>query len=239
MKTKTYIVVLLLFVGSASIHAQSKQKEVLNLVQGLSDADNGTIGQRANELKAFAVADFDAAARDSIAKLLKNPNYPHYANIALLAGYIGVGKEELTQHYQNPNLPVRQKWNIALALARMGEKEPLDYCVSKVKKAPVNSYAVDYLLPNLIYTRQKVAIDYCVELLHSDEKLCQSPNPNVSEKINCAYRIIELLAPAVEGFPIEVDPRFGLETDDYEKTLQDVRSWFKVHSDYKIKTDML
>ena len=239
MKTKIYIAVFMLLTGSANIHSQTKQSEVLRLVQGLSDADNGTIGQRANELKAFAVADFDAASRDSIARLLHNPNYPHYADIVLVAGYIGLGKEVLMQHYANPDLPVRQKWSIALALSRMGEKAPLEYCVSKIKKAPVNSYAVDYLLPYLIYTRQKVAVDYCVELLYSNEKRCQSPNPNVSEKIKCAYRIIELLAPAVDGFPIEVDPRFGLESDDYEKTLQDVRGWFTAHPNYQIKTDAL
>jgi hypothetical protein len=239
MNKKIYIAILLLFAGSAVLHSQTKQKEAFRLVQGLSDDDSGVIGQRADELKSFAVADFDAASQAEIVRLLKKPKYPHYNDIVLLAGYISVGKAELMQHYLNPNLPIKQKWNIALALAQMGEKAPLDYCVSKIKKAPLNSYAINYLFPDLIYTRQKVAIDYCVEWLYSDEKLCQSPNPNYSEAIPCAYAILELLAPVVEGFPVSVDPRFGLETDDYEKTLQDVRAWFKSHPDYQIKTDTL
>jgi hypothetical protein len=239
MKTKIYIAVLLLFVGSAITHSQTKQKEVFRLVQGLSDDDSGIIGQRADELKSFAVADFDAASQAEIVRLLTKPNYPHYDDIVLLAGYIGVGKTELMQHYLNPDLPIRKKWNIALALSRMGEKAPLDYCLSKIKKAPVNSYAVNYLFTDLIYTRQKAAIDYCVEWLNSDEKLCQSPNPDYSESIPCAYAILELLAPVIEGFPVLVDPSIGLETDDYEKTLQDVRDWFKAHPDYQIKTDIL
>ncbi|MDR1385023.1 MAG: hypothetical protein LBJ67_14415 [Planctomycetaceae bacterium] len=239
MRTKIYIILLLLFAGSAAIHSQTKQQEVYRLVQGLSDEDNGVIGQRVGELKMFAVADFDAASQAEIVRLLKRPNYPHYNDIALLAGYIGVGKAELMQHYQNPGLPVRQKWNIVLALARMGEKAPLEYCLSKIKKAPVNSYAINYLFPDLIYTRQKAAIDYCVEWLHSDEKLCQSPNPDYSASIPCAYAILELLAPVIEAFPVPVDPVIGLETGDYEKTLQEVRKWFKAHPNYQIKTDTL
>ncbi|GAB6013128.1 hypothetical protein [Viscerimonas tarda] len=236
MKIEIYIIALLLFAGSTITHSQTKQKEVFSLALGLSDADNGVIGQRVDELKSFAVADFDTASQAEIVRLLTKPNYPHYDDIALLAGYIGVGKEVLMQHYQNPNLPVRKKWNIALALSRMGEKIPFDYCLSKIKKAPVNSYAINYLFPDLIYTRQKAAIDYCVEWLNSDEKLCQSPNPDYSESIPCAYAILELLAPVVEDFPVSVNPAIGLESDDYEKTLQDVRNWFKAHPDYQLKT---
>jgi hypothetical protein len=117
----------------------------------------------------------------------------------------------------------------------MGNGETAAWCVQKARKAPVNSNTVGYLLPDLIYTRQKTAIDYCVELLFSDEKLCMPPNPDLSEKIPCAYRIIELLAPAIENFPIEVNPSIGLESDDYPKTLQTVREWFQANSNYKIK----
>ena len=69
------------------------------------------------------------------------------------------------------------------------------------------------------------------------KKLCQSPNPDLSEKIPCAYRIIELLAPVIENFPIKVDPAIGLESDNYPKTLQTVRNWFKNNNNYKIKKD--
>jgi hypothetical protein len=119
----------------------------------------------------------------------------------------------------------------------MGDKEQTEWCVQMVKKAPVNSGLVENVLPDLVYTRQKEAIDYCVELLFSDEKLCAAPNPELSERIPCAYRIIELLAPVIENFPVKVNPSIGLESDDYPKTLQTVREWLKEHKEYKIITE--
>ena len=214
--------------------AAERKAAVNRLVQGLPDTDGGLTGQILDYLQSFSVADFDNESRNHIAGLLKNVDTPHYDALVLLAGFIGVGNDELLELYRNPDLSVRKKWNIALALARMGNEEATTWCVQKVKSAPVNGNLINYVLPDLVYTRQREAIDYCVELLFSDEKLCSSPNPNLSEAIPCAYRIIELLAPAIEDFPIKVDPSIGLESDNYPKTLQTVREWFKKNSDYKI-----
>ena len=218
--------------------AAERKIAVNRLAKGIPDADGGLTGQLLGYLQSFSVADFDSESRSLIAGRLKNPNMPHYDALVLLAGFIGVGNNELLALYRNPDLPVRKKWNIALALARMGNDEQTAWCVQKVKKAPVNSGLVANVLPDLIYTRQKAAIDYCVELLFSDEKLCSSPNPDLSERIPCAYRIIEMLAPVIENFPVKVNPSVGLESDDYPKTLQMVREWFKKNSDYKLNKEI-
>ncbi|MDR0231208.1 MAG: hypothetical protein LBI82_03720 [Dysgonamonadaceae bacterium] len=216
----------------------AERKTAVNrLVKGIPDADSGLTGQLLGYLQSFSVADFDSESRSLIAGRLKYIDTPHYDKLVLLAGFIGVGNDVLQELYRNPGLSVKRKWYIALALARMGNNEQTAWCVQQVKKAPVNNGLIENVLPDLIYTRQKEAIDYCVELLFSDEKLCQSPNPDLSEKIPCAYRIIELLAPAIEDFPIKVDPSTGLESDDYPKTLQTVREWFKKNSDYKINKE--
>ncbi|GHV66733.1 hypothetical protein FACS1894199_10780 [Bacteroidia bacterium] len=215
------------------------------LVNGIADTNGGLVGQVLEYLQAFPITDFDTESQSIIIGHLTNPHTPHYEDLVLLAGYVGIGRDELNHQYfsQNEsknvskNVSTMRKWNIALALARMGDKEKLNYCLQKIKKAPMNSNIVGYALPNLIYTRQKPALDYCVELLYSDEKLCRSPNPEISETINCAYRIIEQLAQVIVGFPIQVNPSIGLETDDYPKTLQFVRDWFKANPEYTIKTD--
>ena len=218
--------------------AGSEREIAVNrLAKGISDADGGLTGQILDYLQAFSVADFDKESRNLIANRLKNLDMPHYDALVLLAGFIGEGNGELSELYHSPGLSVKKKWSIALALARMGNQEETGWCVQKVKKAPVNSGLVENVLPDLVYTRQKEAIDYCVELLFSDKKLCQSPNPDLSEKIPCAYRIIELLAPVIENFPIKVDPAIGLESDNYPKTLQTVRNWFKNNNNYIIKKD--
>jgi len=222
------------------IDAPDAEREIAvnRLVKGISDSDGSQTGQLLDYLQQFSVSNFDKESRSLIAGRLKNLDMPHYDALVLLAGFIGEGNDALSELYRRPNLPVRKKWNIALALARMGNPESSAWCVQKVKSAPVNSGLVENVLPDLIYTRQKEAIDYCVKLLFSDEKLCATANPDLSEKIPCAYRIIELLAPVIEDFPIKVNPSIGLESDNYPKTLQTVRNWFKKNSNYKIFKDI-
>jgi hypothetical protein len=207
---------------------------VSRLVQGLGDTDGGLIGQVIGYLQAFDPVDFDAEAQSAIRAKLQHARMPHYGDLALLAGFTGIGKEVLYRQYIQPDLPVRTKWNIALALARMGQADALDYCMKKIKKLPVNSELVSYGLPDLIYTRQKQAIAYCVELLQSDKNLCHSPNPDIPESISCAYRIMELLAPVIVDFPVQIDVTGTLDIDDYPQALQKVRAWLSKNTNYKI-----
>ncbi|MDR1526052.1 MAG: hypothetical protein LBS46_00055 [Dysgonamonadaceae bacterium] len=219
--------------GSAS--PEERKAAVAFLVKGLDEAKSGLRGQILAYLQDFASADFDAENRSALVNHLSKPNSPHYGDLVRLAGYLNIGREELFRQYQTPELPVKRKWNLALALARMGEKKPLNYCLEKVKKASLDNNIVGYVLPDLLYTRQKAAVGYCVELLYSDEKQCRSANPDSPEAIPCAYRIIELLAPVILDFPVKVDPAIGLESDNYPETLQLVRDWLKAHPDYTIE----
>jgi hypothetical protein len=220
---------------SRSASAEERQAAVAFLVKGLDGAASGLRGQLLGYLQDFAPADFDAESRSALAALLTTPNSPHYGKLVLLAGYLNIGRDELYRQYVAPELPAKRKWSLALALARMGDKKALSYCVEKVKKAPVDNNLVGYVLPDLLYTRQKAAADYCVELLYSDEQGCRSANPDAPEAIPCAYRLIELLAPVIVDFPVKVNPAIGLESDSYPETLQAVRDWLKSHPDYKIQ----
>ena len=209
---------------------------VTRLVKGLGDADGGLIGQVIGYLQAFDPADFNAESQAFISSRLRNTRMPHYGGLAQLAGFAGIGKEVLYQLYLQSGLPVRTKWYIALALARMGQADAMDYCLKKIKKLPVNSELISYGLPDLIYTRQKQAIDYCVELLQSDKNLCRSPNPDISESISCAYGIMELLAPVIADFPVQTDVSGTLDTDDYPQALRTVRAWLSANTGYTINT---
>jgi hypothetical protein len=208
---------------------------VERLVKGLDDVAGGTVGQLLGYLQEFLPSDFNAAAQAVILEKLRNRKMPHYGDLARLAGYLGIGEEVLYRHYLTPRLSVKEKWNLALALARMGRAEELEYCMKKIKSLPVNNQLVNYALPDLIYTRQKRAIAYCVELLYSDEKLCYSSNPDLSEAFPCGYRIMELLAPVIVDFPVQTDITGQLETDDYPKALQTVRRWLANNTGYKMK----
>jgi hypothetical protein len=222
---------------SESASPEERKTAVAFLVTALDSAASGLRGQILSYLQDFAPADFDANTQSLLKEQLKKPNRPHYRDLVLLAGYLNIGREELYRQYMTSGLPAKRKWNLALALARMGEEKPLNDCLEKVKKAPVDNNIVGYVLPDLLYTRQKAAVDYCVELLYSDEKRCRSANPDSPEAIPCAYQIIELLAPVILDFPVTVNPAIGLESDNYPETLQSVRDWLKAHPDYKIQNN--
>jgi hypothetical protein len=215
--------------------AAERPDAVSRLVQGINDDSGGLIGQVISYLEEFSPSDFNTDAQSVITAKLRTARMPYYDDLVLLAGAVGIGKDILFQRYLNVDLPVKEKWNIALALARMGEPEPGEYCLKRIKRLPVNNHTVSYALPDLIYTRQKPAIDYCVELLYSDEKLCYSANPDISQSISCAYPIMEKLATVIVDFPARVDATGSLDSSDYSKTLQEIRKWFLNNKDYKIK----
>ena len=216
---------------------ESAQALVARLAQGLGESDSGLRGRIIGHLQAFPLSAFGEESKRLIANGINNPNSPHYDALVLLAGFVGVGNNDLLRLSTNSDLPTRSRWNILLALARLGNENALQTCVERVRRAPVNSGMVINLLPDLVYTRQKAALDYCVELLFSDEKLCRTANPDLSASILCAYPIIELLAPVIVGFPIDIDPNIGIAADNYEEMLQTVRKWFEENRNFLIKTD--
>jgi len=213
------------------------QLVVVRLAKGLNDSDSGLRGSIIGHLQEFPLSAFNSEAKSLIASHLNQPNSPHFDRLVLLAGFVGTGQNELLRLSMNEDLPVRRRWNITLALARMGSESALQSAVERVMRAPINSGMVSFLLPDLVYTRQKAALDYAVELLFIDEKLCQTANPDLSGAILCAYPIIELIAPIIVGFPIQIDPRIGIETDDYEKMLQTVRQWFLENPNFEVRKD--
>ena len=213
------------------------QAIVVRLSKGLDERDSSLRGRIIGYLQAFPLSAFDEEAKILISNNLNNPNTPHFDELVLLAGFVGVGSSELVRLSMNSDLPTRQRWNVSLALARIGSENVLQSCLNRVKRAPVSSELVAYLLPDLVYTRQKAALDYCVELLYSNEKLCKTANPDLSESILCAYPIIELIAPVIVNFPVHINPSIGIDTDDYDALLQTVRTWLEENREYEISKE--
>jgi hypothetical protein len=206
------------------------------LLQGIADVSGGIAGQVLRYLQEFSPTDFDDADRELIALRLQHAQQAHYRELALLAGFVGAGKDVLYRRWLDPELPQKTKWSIALALARMGSREHTEFCMRQAVKAPVNSRMVSYLLPDLIYTRQREAIDFCLNIIKSDKKDCRSYNPDLSGEILCGYRVMELLAPAMADFPVRVDAAGVLEARSYDEALSTVRRWMEEEKEYKVNT---
>lgn len=134
----------------------------------------------------------------------------------------------------NNKLSPQIKWSTHLALARLGDPNALNYVVQRTKKLGVNDDVVYELFPGLVYTRQRQAFEYMIETIKSDDKNCLSADPENPEPINCAYRILEFLAPTIKDFPLKIDASGDLETSDYAAALQQTREWFVLNSNYQI-----
>lgn len=214
----------------------SGQREVVHrLLQGASDSNGGLAGQSLMWLSYYGRGAYDADARRTLQGLLVRKQQPHYRRLLLLAGYVGAGNEEMQRKLLLPERETAENlWTLHLAQSRMGNVSSVSHCLDRAKRVPVCDAMVNGLVPDLIYTRQRELLDYCVSILGLEEPLCTSLNPDRPERILCGYRVLELLAPVIEAFPIRVDATGSLVTSDYVEALKQARAWFQTHPDYGI-----
>ncbi|MDR2906495.1 MAG: hypothetical protein LBU91_00700 [Bacteroidales bacterium] len=124
------------------------------------------------------------------------------------------------------------------SLARMGDENALVFLISQVERNGMNDDVVAVLLPDLIYTQQRPAFDLIIAGLYDDTPRCTSSNPDNEAEILCGYRIMEMLAPVIKDFPLELEASGDIKTKSYEKALQTLRKWFEKHkTDYVILTE--
>jgi hypothetical protein len=213
---------------------KTQQKMVLRLLAGCNDKNGGIVGQLLSYLQEFPPEVFNEEAKNEINNLLGKKQITHFKKLAMLAGMVGAGQERMHKAVLMPNIKNETKWALSLALARLGSIEHTEYCVELVKKISVNSDLISYIIPDLIYTRKRLAIDYCIEIMYSDKKDCYSPNPDKPEFILCAYRVMELLSPIIIDFPFQTDATGSLVTNDYEEALTITRDWFTNHPNFQI-----
>lgn len=210
---------------------------VFNLVQGLKDEDSGNVGNVAKLITNYKSNDFDNRSKDSLKAVLHTQKV--YSDLILkLVGFAGLDdqKEYIKKNLNNGVYTSNKvKWAAHLTLARLGITEEIEFCVDLVKKQPVNDDVVYELIPDLIYTRQKQALDYVLTILHSEKENCYSANPENPQKIMCGYRVMEFLAPVIKNFPLDVDNTGDLIVDNYKEALLIVRDWFiKENDQYEI-----
>lgn len=139
--------------------------------------------------------------------------------------------------YSQPGQSPKLRWAAYLALARLGDYSAIATINDKVRNLDVNSDVVYNIVPGLIYTQQKELYDYLVEELNSEKRNCEPADPDQTRPINCAYRILEMLAPKIEDFPIGVSASGDLDTRNYKQALQVARDWFAANPNYKIVED--
>jgi hypothetical protein len=77
-------------------------------------------------------------------------------------------------------------------------------------------------------------MDFMLREILSDEKRCRSSNPDKEEEIICAFKIIEMVAPVIENFPVKITSYGEADIDDFDHTLNSVREWIMLNKKYTI-----
>jgi hypothetical protein len=214
----------------SSKHSSRKVKEAaVNLFFTTSKSRySGVSSLSFKALISLPVGCYDITSIDSISSLIAN--HPLlYKDAVLLAGYVGnpIFIERINSLFPNArNFTKQERWATYKALARLGDKDALNYCINRVSSIPLSDQVIDVLYPDLIYIHKREAFEVMIKALYSDEPLCTSANPNSDSKIICGYRIMELLALAITDFPVKVLPSGDLDTKDYKQALIVVRNWF-------------
>lgn len=177
-------------------------------------------------LAQFGSNDFSGSARDSVASWVRSN--PHYLDqLIRLSGALGI--QQLVPDLKTLSGPATRnqkiRWSALLALSRLGDKQALDEVMRRAQRLPLNDDVVYEVFPDLVYTRQRAAIDYLLAVIDSNEKKCTTADAADETLVICAYRVMEMLAPVIEGFPVKTDASGDLITSDYEHALKLVRQW--------------
>jgi hypothetical protein len=219
---KNHIKVLCLLTGiliSQTIHAQS----LFQQVQQIKQSDR-----------------FEQTKQEIIETILSSGISELSEDLILTCGYFQL--KETMDVLRNISIDRTAPRHIRIAaykaLARMGDENALYFLISQVERSGMNDDVVAILLPDLIYTQQRPAFDLIIAALFDDTLRCTSSNPDHEVPISCAFRIMEMLAPLIKDFPLEVEASGDIRTRDYREALQILRRWFNTHrTDYVILTE--
>jgi hypothetical protein len=232
VRAKAYAI--LRYVGTKSRQVHMRERVTMQLLQACRDKNSGNVGTALEYLTAFTTEDFTKASKDTLRNLYA-ANRPYFSNIIKLIGFLQLRdmSTSLQALVQDTKANKFDRWAARLALARMQDKAMITTIMERVRKQEVNDDLIYDIFPDLIYTRQPEAFAYLLEILNSDAKNCTSADAEANVRMSCAYRVMEQLAPVIEGYPLKLDQSGDIDTKDYVEALKTVRDWFKQHKDYK------
>ncbi|MFM9950612.1 MAG: hypothetical protein ACKV1O_21925 [Saprospiraceae bacterium] len=203
--------------------SKNSSSEVHRLLDSVATAASSDQYSIVRKLTRYPIQEFDRSAQKKISDLL-NPEQAHLREWVLLAGFLGL-ESPLRQLLTAEALPKTLQQTIRFALVRCGDEQQLQKMMQKVRTIPVNDDFADQLVPLLVYTRRKVVTDYLLELIQKDDRDCTPADAETPGAINCAYRILEYLAPVIRDFPLKLDGSGDLAVDDYPAALELARVW--------------
>lgn len=217
-------------IAKASKGVDVKSRAIYLLIsKGISDVDLAIGGRNIELLLEFDDSDFNQQARTTLSALVINSK-SNISELTKLAGkvklveVISAFEQRLTVTKNSIEL-----WQLHCSLARIGDVSQKKYCLNRVKQLGLNDQVIQDLIPDVLFTQNADAVFYLLDAISVDNMNCSSFNPDRSEKVNCAYRLIELVAPYISDFPVSVGESGDLNVANYDIALMQVRDWIKIH----------
>ncbi|MEM8583420.1 MAG: hypothetical protein AAGF87_04075 [Bacteroidota bacterium] len=165
------------------------------------------------------------------------PDIPYRHRFFLLAGFLNreAALRAVPLEYRRTT---RDMNAYDLAMIRIGDASRVRRLEQLLREAVVNDDFIYDIAPRLIYTRRPEVIDFFFQAILSDERNCFPADAHTNGQINCAYRLLEMIAPIIRDFPLQVGPSGDLEVEDYPRALDLVRMWIRENIDtYQIITE--
>ena len=236
VRAKAYAIVQL--AGNTARQDNLREEAVTKLADAVKDHDSGNVGLALGYLQGFRKADFTTATKDTLLTIFKRRS-AHLSDLIRLLGFLELtsARDQLRDLAQQSTGSRNDRWAALLALSRMDDRYAIEDVMKRVRKLPVNDDVVYQIYPDLVYTRQPEAIASLLTVLYDDAKNCESADAERAAKIPCAYRVMEMLTPAIDGYPLKLDESGDIDTKDYVAALQIVRDWFRNHTNYVIIKD--
>ncbi len=202
-----------------------------------SDANGGLAQQLIAYLQHFGKLDFAPSAQTKIRDLLAKGT-AHFDAFVKVAGFV-LNDRQPFQQLLNGSLSRPEKEAVYLALARNGDQGKLAVVQKSIQTLALGDNFIYYVVPVVIYVRQKVTTDYLMDFILQDDQACTPADAEISGQITCAYRLLEMLAPVVKDFPLEITVGGDLDVDNYPAALKEAREWIVEHrQDYELRRDI-
>lgn len=215
-------------VGLETTNSSLKNNVVLRLINGLEDTDKGVRKVIYTGIKKFNKEDFNYHSQEKIQILLESEGKID-KDLILIGGWIA--NDKILQVFFNKNSLLEandgNKFYYNLALSRNGDVDAIENISRGFRHKKLDDRVLYAIGNDLLYTKQLDIYDIFITAIFSDEKNCSSGNPDITEKINCAYQIMVLLAPYIMDYPIKLD-KWGdpiIDDDGYEEALSLTRKW--------------
>ncbi|MEL7428030.1 MAG: hypothetical protein AAFN81_33915 [Bacteroidota bacterium] len=202
-----------------------------------SSVSQAALYQSINDLEEIQQSNIHPQDLTTIDSALLLADVPYRNRFFLLAGWLGRTQALNAVPYEYRR-STRMQNDYDLAMIRAGDPSRIRRLRTLLQTVEVNDDFIYTIAPQLIYTRRQEVFDFFFDQILLDERNCYMADLHGSGQINCAYRLLEMVAPHILNFPLKVGISGDLETDDYPTALETARAWIQLNrADYLINTE--